>query len=192
MVLRGVFGVEFASELEAHAATQYEAMLEQALPPEDSGQGAESDAVGTPSRTASGAGEEPQGDEAPTSAAPTNSAEGPHEAATSDEGERGGSSPDGEEKSDSPPSAELPDEPGPDDEVINGEVVEETDEKLVELAGETVIPIGSYRGKTLAEIHDGWIKYGLENTGKLPAAFVEALELWARERKPEIWQQVRG
>ncbi|MDF2751639.1 MAG: hypothetical protein K0S82_21 [Gaiellaceae bacterium] len=156
VVLRGVFGVEMSSQLDASAATQYEAMLTQALPPEDS-------------------------------------AEGPHEGTPSDEDERGGSSPDGDEKSDSSPSAELPDEPAPEvDEVVNGEIVEETDERLIEIAGETEIPIGSYRGKTLAEIHDGWIKYGLENTGKLPDAFVEALELWARERKPEIWQQVRG
>lgn len=186
MVLRGVFGVEMASELDASAAVQYEAVLTQALPPEDSGQGAESDAEAS----ASGAGEEPQEDEAPTPAA--DSAEGPHEAATSDKDERGGSSPDGEEKSDSSPSAELPGEPTPDDEVVNGEVVEDVDERLVELAGETVIPIGSYRGKTLAEIHDGWIDYGLRHADKLPDAFNEALELWARERKPEIWEKVRG
>jgi uncharacterized protein YerC len=175
MVLRGVFGVDMASELDAGAATQYEAMLEQALPPEDS---APEDSA-TPS-----AGENEGG---------AHSAEGPHEVQASDEGERGDSSPDGEEKSDSPPSAELPGEPAPDDdEVVNGEIVEEIDERTIELAGETEIPIGSYRGRTLAEIHDGWIKYGLENVSKLPDAFVEALELWARERKPEIWTQVRG
>jgi hypothetical protein len=187
-VLRGVFGVELASELDSTAAMQYEAMLTQALPPEDSGQGAESDAEAS----ASGAGEEPQGDEAPTPAA--ESAEGPLEAATSDEDERGGSSPDGEEKSDSSSSAELPGEPGPDDEVIEGEVVEDDPdrERLVELAGETVIPAGDYRGKTLAEIHDGWIEYALRHTSRLPDAFVEALELWAQERKPEIWKKIRG
>ncbi len=186
MVLRGVFGVEMASELEAGAATQYEAMLTQALPLEDSGQGAASDAEAS----ASGAGEEPQGDEAPTPAA--DSAEGPREAEASDEDERGDSSPDGEEKSDASPSAELPGEPAPEEEVVEGEVVDEDVERLVELAGETVIPVGTYRGKTLAEIHDGWITYGLRNSSRLPGAFVEALELWAKNRKPEIWKEIRG
>jgi hypothetical protein len=90
------------------------------------------------------------------------------------------------------PSAELPGEPGPDDEVVEGEVVEETD--LVELAGSTIIPIGNYKDTPLRDIHDGWIEWALSPTGlsHLPEPFIEALEMWARERKPEVWEKVRG
>jgi hypothetical protein len=193
ITLRGVFGAEMASELDADAAARYEATLALALPPEDSGQGAESDSPRVHSTVERGAGEEPQEDGAPTPAA--DSAEGPEGVPTPHEDSAGGSvSSDPEKRHESPSADELPGEPSPEDEVVEAEVVEESDERLVEIAGETLIPSGNYRGSKLADIHDGWIEYALraENIARLPEPFVEALELWARERKPEIWEKVRG
>ncbi len=177
ITLRGVFGVEMASELDADSAARYEAILELGLPPEDSGQGAASDASVSPDPSASGAGEAPQEDAAPTPAA--DSAEGPEGESAPQKDSAGGSELAGTEKRHESPSAdELPGEP--------------VAKNLVDLAAETVIPLGTYKGKPIGEIHDGWIKYGLENAGRLPDPFVEALELFARERKPEIWAQVHG
>lgn len=106
------------------------------------------------------------------------SAEGPEDAPTaSPEGSPGGSAGTASaEKRDESPSADedLPGEPGPDD-------------SLVELAAQTVIPVGRNKGETLGEIHDEWLRYAIRNTSRLPAPFVEALELFVRERKPELW-----
>lgn len=163
VVLRGVFGEEMASDLDADAAGRYEAMLEMALQNSAGG---------------SGTAEEPTGEAGQEVAGGSPSAETDSDAV------------DAETPATPAASEDLPDEPEP--EVVDAELVEETDERLVELAGETELPIGEYKGTKLADIHDGWIKYGLENIGRLPAPFAEALELWARERKPEIWKQVRG
>lgn len=175
MVLRGVFGVEMASELNTHAAGQYEAMLEQALPPEDSAEGPN----GTDSATDGVAGAVDEtgsnASEVSSPSAGTNS-----DAETDNQPALNGSA-----------SEALLDEPAP-DELVEGEVVDDEHDRLVDLAGDTLIPIGSYKGTALKDIHDGWIKYGLENSGRLPAPFVEALELYARERREEIWKQVRG
>lgn len=175
MVLRGVFGVEMASELNTHAAGQYEAMLEQALPPEDSAEGPS----GTDSATDGVA--EAVGETGPdASEVSFPSAENNSDAETDNQPAQNGSA-----------SETLLDEPAP-DELVEGEVVDDEHDRLVDLAGDTLIPIGSYKGTALKDIHDGWIKYGLENAGRLPGAFVEALELYARERREEIWKQVRG
>lgn len=192
MVLRGVYGVEMASELDADAATKYEAQLEMALPPEDpdpdsdrpappDGESVDESAVGPDSA------EDPIGgvtSQEPSDGPGATSEGEPADATGGDAGEEAASS-----------SAELPDEPAPEDEdeVVEAEVVEEiAPERLIELAAETLIPLGTYKGKKLGEIHDGWIDYALNNTSRLPEAFVEALELFARERKPAIWTAVRG
>ena len=174
-VLRGVFGVEMASELSADAAGQYEAMLEQAALPE-----------------------EPAAE--------------PLAADVADEDEPGGSGPTDQEKRDSssaagpdsgepavdPQAAELPleDEPAP-DEVVDGEVVEEAansddDPDLVRIAGTTEIPIGSYKGTALNAIHDSWLEWALDRPDRLPGPFNEAVELFVRNEKPDIWQAKRG
>lgn len=163
MVLRGVFGVEMASELDTHAAGQYEAMLEQALPPEDP--------AGDKGTTAESSAEATLLGDDDSSPAGTDSAAASGLPAQEDVAE------------------ELPGEPA---EEVEGEVVDDENDRLVDLAGDTLIPIGTYKGTALKDIHDGWIKYGLENVGRLPAPFVEALELYAEERRPDVWKQVRG
>jgi len=195
ITLRGVFGAEMASELDADTAARYEATLALALPPEDSGQGADSpsvsSAVADPPK--SGAGEVLQGDEAPTPAAtagdPSDGGAAPSPVETVAES-------DTSEGTDSSPADELPGEPAPEDEVVDADAheVDEGRERLVEIAGETLIPNGNYKGTKLVDIHDGWIEYALrpENIVRLPEVFIEALELWSRERKTEIWTKVRG
>lgn len=180
-VLRGVFGVELASELHAEAAAQYEAMLEQAA----------------------------------TSAEPT--AE-PHEAAASDKASPGDSGADPEERdeasavgaqdgdepdnhspgsTDAPPESPLfDDEPDPEPEpdapeVVEGEVIE-PDPDLVRVAGLTTIPIGNFRGTALNQIHDSWLEWALDHPDRLPAPFVEALELYVPSEKPDVWEKKRG
>ncbi len=186
ITLRGVFGVEMASELSAADAARYEAMLELGLPPEDSGQGAVSDSdASSDVRSESGAGEAPRGDGAPTPAATTAEEPSGNDSVTDGVSEAVGEA--GTDASEAEPSSadELPGEPAPEP---------ETDERLVELAGETEIPIGNYRGMKLSEIHEGWIDYSLQpaNTARLPEPFVEALELWARTQKPELWKKWRS
>jgi hypothetical protein len=166
MVLRGVFGVEMASELDTHAAGQYEAMLEQALPPEDSAEGTEG--------TTAGSSEE----------AGQVAADGPDSPSAETDSDAASVVPAAEAASE-----ELPGEPT---EEVEGEVVDDENDNLVDLAGDTLIPIGTYKGTALKDIHDGWVKYGLENVGRLPGPFVEALEMYAQERRPDIWKQVRG
>lgn len=180
VVLRGVFGVEMASELHQSAAGEYEAMLEQAAPPQDS---AEEPSGAEPVHESVEAGAV---DEAGLDAS---------EASSSSVETASGGEPDIEPVSD--PPEDLPDEPLEDEQtVIDAEAEELTDERLVELAGETMIPIGTYRNKkSLATIHDSWIEYALgTGAAKLEPfpAFVEALEVWAKARKPELWQKARG
>jgi hypothetical protein len=174
VTLRGVFGVETALELDPAAAEKYEAILESALlaAPEDSAEGPRGD---SPQPATDGEGASPQ---LPLSDDAAGAVDEPGQSVT--EGDS--------------PSAELPGEPGPDDEVVEGEVVEDTQSDLVELAGSTIIPNGNYKGTALRDIHDSWIEYALTPTGlsHLPGPFAEALEMWAQERKPELWTKVRG
>lgn len=147
MVLRGVFGVELASELSAEDAARYEATLELALPQESAGEPSGNDSTAT-------------GDDGVVEAV--------------DE-----AGPDASEASSSP-ADELPGEPAP-----------ENEDRLVELAGETIIPNGNYRGTMLKDIHDGWISFALQpaNKARLPQVFVQALEIWVQARKPELWEK---
>lgn len=164
LMLLGAFGVDTATELSEDQAERYIAMLERAMPAEPvdgevvNGNGHHEDSV-----------------------------EEPHEAKTSDKGERGGSSPDGEEKSDLPSSTEddFGDEPGGVEEVV--------DERLIELASETVVTMGrTWKGKSLAEVDDDWLEWALRNTSRLTPQFTEALELYAKHRRTEVWEKVHG
>lgn len=145
LVLRGVFGVDMASELTADQAIQYEAMLEMSAPPEDSG--SEGDSGAEAGDTTAEASPDPVEDVADASS-----------------------------------PADLEDEPAP--EGIT------PDKRTIELAGETEIPVGQYRGTALKDIHDSWLEYAMRanNHARLPSVFVEALDLWVENRKPEIWK----
>lgn len=156
-VLRGVFGVEMANELTAEAANQYEAMLTQSLPPE-------------------------------------NSPEGPQEAVSPVSDEVAAEEPAAATADDEPTAPSGEPEPEPPAEEVEGEVVEDepVSPDLLAAAAETIIPIGDNRGKALKDIHDGWLTWALRNTGRLPDPFVEALELYVRETKPEIWAAERS
>jgi hypothetical protein len=165
ITLRGVFGVEMASELSAEDAARYEAMLEIGVGSQDSvtgnGDAAEDD---HPSEELAGDGESAEGNATSGTPAPD--------------------VPSADDEVVEAEAVELPDEPAPE------AAAEESD--LVEIAAQTLIPIGQYKDTPLGAIHDGWIKYGLENPERLPSPFDQAVELYAQARRPEIWKQVRG
>ena len=71
---------------------------------------------------------------------------------------------------------ELPGEPG-------------IDPKLVEMAGDTIVPIGQQKNKALRTMTDEWLTYVLGPGRRYlepHPAFVEALEIWVRATKPEL------
>jgi hypothetical protein len=203
-----------AAELHADAATQYEAQLTMALPPEDSEDSGGDAAEATVSEAAPlAAGEDSA--EGPGGTKPVTDGEAPAtepadevlettppsaDAASGAEDESGQSAlPDTtapEESSELPgepePEPEVAPEPDPEPDVVDSEAEEISPERLVELAEQTLIPLGDYAGKPLGEIHRGWIEYALENTARLPGPFVEALEIFAQARYPDIWKAVRG
>lgn len=67
---------------------------------------------------------------------------------------------------------ELPGEPG-------------ADPHLVEMAGDTIVPLGNHKGKALRTMDDAWLTYVLGPGRRYlepHPAFVEALELWVANR----------
>lgn len=180
-VLRGVFGVELASELSAEAAGQYEAMLAQSLPPEEPAADPHEVPVASDEATPGDSGAGPEKRDA-TSAA------GAPDSGDDDANHSPGST---DTSPESPLFDDEPEPPAPEDEVVEGEVVE-ADPDLVRVAGLTTIPIGNFRGTALNQIHDSWIEWALDHPDRLPGPFVEALELYVPAEKPDIWQKKRG
>lgn len=184
-MLLGVFGVEDASALDPEQAERYWRMLEAASPAEPV-EGEVVNGSGDDHAESAGADLTAGSSEGPLSAA--------DEPAPAEPSSEAGSSPaaDGAEGSSGSGEPEL--EP-PASEPLPGEPVEGLMDPI-DVAGDLVIPIGSHRGKTrIADVDETWLEWALRNGGHFAgthATFYSGLELWVRNRKPDLWERVRG
>lgn len=170
-MLLGVFGVEDSADLDPEQAERYWQILEAALPAEE----VEGEVVNGDHETATdetAAVEEP----AEPSVVEPEAGSGP-----SDTTAAAGL---GDHAPAAPASGDLPGEP-----IAAGSSEEEIAE-----AGAMLVPIGegAKQGKRLEEMAENWIEFALRSSSAryfdAYPGFYAALELWAREQFPAIWE----
>jgi Recombination directionality factor-like len=183
VTLRGVYGVEDARELDADDATRYAEQLERAASEaadvaefvdvdEDSAPGVASAPTenGAADAAKSGAGAEHRSSEEDSAEEATVGAEHLFDEGSSEaEGSVGDSS--------------LPGEP--DDRLLDP----------VDIAGGIAVPLGRHAGKAIRDLESKpqWIVWALRKPPELAdeEMFLAALDLYARERLPELWKRAK-
>lgn len=168
-MLIGVFGVEGSADLDAEQAERYWKMLEAALPPAEPVEGEVVDDE---------IGEQDGGQGLLGHDAPPEPGEGTgpsHTTAAAGLGD------------------DVPAAPTPDD--LPGEPpVEPLPALDVEAAGEMLVPIGDghKHGKRLKDMPANWIEFAIRPSSERYfepyPEFKQALEVWAREKHPAVWE----
>lgn len=168
VVLRGVFGKESVVELTPEQAERYADTLEKSVDP---GLGGDVETVEE--------GEVEDGLSTDLPDAPSDDLSGPIEDA---------------EFAPVDESAPAPESPLAEPEPLPGEPTGGL-MAPVDVAGDLPIPIGANRGKKLVDLNDDeWLAWALRNGARFQGheAFYAGLELWVRERKPDVWNEARS